>query len=43
MQNYYYQVLIDGKTFPYEGRKIWNKESTEVYLKTSRNNRKNTR
>ena len=33
MQNYYYQVLIDGKTFPYEGCKIWNKESAEVYLK----------
>ena len=33
MQNYYYQVLIDGKVFPYEGCKIWNKESAEVYLK----------
>ena len=33
MQNYYYQVLIDGKVFPYEGCKIWNKESAKVYLK----------
>ena len=33
MQNYYYQVLINGKVFPYEGCKIWNKESAEVYLK----------
>jgi len=33
MQNYYYQVLIDGKVFPYKGCKIWNKESAEVYLK----------
>ena len=33
MQNYYYQVLIDGKVFPYEGCKIWNKKSAEAYLK----------
>lgn len=33
MQNYYYQVLINGKVFPYEDCKIWNKESAEVYLK----------
>jgi len=26
-------VLIDGKVFPYEGYKIWNRESAEVYLK----------
>lgn len=31
MQNYYYQVLINGKVFPYDGCKIWNKESAEVY------------
>jgi len=33
MQNYYYQVLIDGKVFPHEGYKIWNKKSAEGYLK----------
>ena len=33
MQNYYYQVLINGKVFPYEDYKIWNKECAEVYLK----------
>lgn len=33
MQKYYYQVLIDRKVFPYEGCKIWNRESAEVYLK----------
>jgi len=31
MQNYYYQVLINGKAFPFEGCKIWNRESAEVY------------
>ena len=29
----YYQVVIDGKVFPYEGCRIWNKESAKVYLK----------
>ena len=38
MQNYYYQVLIDGKAFPYEDSKIWNKESAEVYLKQAETN-----
>ena len=33
MQNYYYQVLIDGKVFPYEGYMIWNKRIAEIYLK----------
>ena len=33
MQNYYYQVLIDGKVFPYEGYVIWSKEVAEIYLK----------
>jgi hypothetical protein len=33
MQNYCYQVLIDGKVFPYKECKIWNKESAKVYLK----------
>ncbi len=36
MQNYYYQVLIDGKVFPHEGFKIWNKESAEAYLKQAK-------
>ena len=36
MQNYYYQVLIDRKVFPYEGCRIWNKESAEVYLKQAK-------
>lgn len=33
MQNYYYQVLINGKPFPYEDSKIWNKASAMVHLK----------
>ena len=33
MRNYYYQVLIDRKSFPCEGCKIWNKRKREVYLK----------
>ena len=32
MQNYYYQVLINGKAFPYEDSKIWNKASAMVHL-----------
>ena len=36
MQNYYYQVLVDGKVFPYEGCRIWNKESAKVYLKQAK-------
>ena len=31
MKNYYYQVLINGKVFPFEGCKIWNRESAEIY------------
>lgn len=33
LQNYYYQILIDGKVFPYRDYRIWNKESAKVYLK----------
>lgn len=33
MQNYYYQVLINGKAFPYEDSKIWNKASAMVHLR----------
>ena len=36
MQNYYYQVLIDGKVFPYKGYKIWNEESAKVYLRQAK-------
>lgn len=33
MQNYYYQVLINGKAFPYEDSKIWNEASAMVHLR----------
>ncbi len=33
MQNCYYQVLINGKAFPYEDSKIWNKASAMVHLR----------
>ena len=32
MQNYYYQVLINGKAFPYEDSKIYNMASAMVHL-----------
>ena len=31
MKRHYYQVLINNKVFPFEGCKIWNMESAEVY------------
>lgn len=37
MKKYYYQVLINGKAFPCEGFKIWNKESAEVYYNQAKN------
>ena len=33
MQNYYYQVLINGKAFPYEDTKILDKASAIVHLR----------
>ena len=32
MKRHYYQVLINGKVFPYEDCKIWNKERAELYF-----------
>ena len=42
MQNYYYQVLIDGKVFRMKAVKYGTKKRRSI-SKTSRNNRKNTR
>jgi len=33
LQNYYYQVLINGKDFPYEDCKILDKASAIVHLR----------
>ena len=37
MQKYYYQVLINNKVFPYQGCKIWNRETAEVYFNQAKN------
>ena len=36
MKRHYYQVLINGKVFPYDECKIWNKESAKVYYEQAK-------